>query len=87
MEANLLRAQPSAGTLRQPGYHDADEQPSVNAPQQGHEKTEPRPVVGLGRRTHRAASLMGVAGVVFAQVLWIALLAYASYWVATRLPF
>jgi len=86
MEANLLGAQRCGAPLRQPGYHDADEQPRVDAPQQRGKKTEPRPVVGLGRLTHRAASLMVVAGVALAQVLWIALLAYASYWIATRLP-
>jgi hypothetical protein len=85
MEASLLGAQPPAATLRQPGHHDADKQPSVDAPQQGHEKTEPRPLERLGRKTHRAGSLVVVAGIALAQLVWIALLAYAGFWIATRL--
>ena len=86
MEANLLPAQPSAATLRQPRYDEADKQPSANAPEDGTQKAERGSSEPFDRLTHRAVSLVIVAGVASAQVLWIAALAYACYWIATRLP-
>jgi hypothetical protein len=86
MEANLLGARPAAATLRQPGHDDACELPSAAPRRQRDEKIEPPRAGGLGRETHRAGGLAVVAGVALAQVLWIGLLTYAVYWIATRLP-
>ena len=85
MEASLLGAELSVA-LRQPAYDEADEQPRVDAPQHGSEKTEPRPLEGLGGPTHRLTSLVVVAAVGIAQLIWIAVLAYAFYWIGARLP-
>ena len=87
MEANLLPgAQPSDATLRHPRYDEADKQPSADAPDDGTHGAEPGSFEPLNRLTHRAASLIIVAGVASAQLVWIAVLVYAVYWIGARLP-
>ena len=86
MEANLLGAQPSAATLRKPGYGDCDQQPRVDGPQQGNQETEPESLRLIGGLIHRVGTLLLVGGVIVAQLVWVALLAYGAYWIGGRLP-
>jgi hypothetical protein len=86
MEANLLGAQPSAATLRQPGYGEGDQQPSADGTQHGNQESEPSSFETISGLTHRTASLVVVVGVALAQLAWVALLAYGVYWIGTQLP-
>jgi hypothetical protein len=85
MEANLLGAPPTAA-LRQPAYGKGDQQQGVDVPQHGGQETEPESFRPISRPIQRAGSLLLVAGVAVAQVVWVALLAYGVYWVGTHLP-
>ena len=85
MEANLLGAPPTAA-LRQPAYGKGDQQPSIDGPQHGAQEPEAESFRPISRPIHRAGSLLLVAGVAVAQVVWVALLAYGAYWIGTHLP-
>jgi hypothetical protein len=83
MEAYLPVAQPSAA-LHQPARCDGD--PQHDEGNQESQRNDIEPFGSSGRLIQRACTLLVVAGVGIMQLVWVALLAYATYATWQRLP-
>ena len=86
MEAYLPVAQPSAA-LHQPARCDGEQpDPQHDEGNQENQRNDVEPF-GSGRRLfQRACTLLVVVGVGIMQLVWVALLAYATYATWQRLP-
>ena len=86
MEAYLPGAQPSAA-LHQPAGGDGHQcEPQHNAGHQEKQQNDVEPFGSGGRLFQRACTLLVVVGVGIMQLVWVALLAYATYATWQRLP-
>ena len=83
MEAKLPGAA-STATLEEPVRGEGYQQPDVDRPEERSQEAEPRRLGSLSGRIHRAGSILVVAGVAVAQLVWIALLAYGVYWLGAH---
>ena len=86
MEAYLPVAQPSAA-LHQPAGGGVDQrEPQDDARHQEEQQNDSEPFGSSGGLVQRACTLLVVAGVGIMQLVWVALLAYATYATWQRLP-
>ena len=87
MEANLLGVEPSAHALHQPSHGEGDQRsPQSDGHQQEEQQTDVEPVGSGGGRIQGAITLLVVVGVGITQLVWVALIAYATYSIWQRLP-
>ena len=73
----------ATAALDQPLQREADQQPDVERHDQGAEEAEPGRLIAVG--FHRARTLIVLSVVAFAQLAWLAALAYLVYWVIAGL--
>ena len=86
MEAYLPVAQPSAA-LHQPAGGDGHQcEPQHNAGHQEKQQNDVEPFGSGGGLGQRASTMLLLIGVGVMQVVWVALLAYATYAIWGRLP-
>lgn len=86
MEAYLPGAQPSAA-LDQPAGGDGDQrEPQHDAGHQEEQQNDIEPFGSGGGVVQRASKILLLVGVGVMQVVWVALLAYATYAIWQRLP-
>ena len=87
MEANLLGAELSAHALHQPAHGEGDQRsPQSDGHQQEEQQTDVEPAGSGGGRIQGAITLLVVVGVGITQLVWVALIAYATYSIWQRLP-
>jgi len=86
MGAYLPGAQPSAA-LHQPAGGGVDQrEPQDDARHQEEQQNDSEPFGSSGGLVQRASKILLLVGVGFMQVVWVALLAYATYAIWQRLP-
>ena len=86
MEAYPPVAQPSAA-LHQPARCDGEQpDPQHDEGNQENQRNDVEPFGSGGRLFQRACTLLVVVGVGIMQLVWVALLAYATYATWQRLP-
>jgi hypothetical protein len=87
MKANLPGAEPSAHALHQPGYGEGDQRsPQSDGHQQDDQQTDVELFGSGGGLIQGASTLLLLVGIGIMQLVWVAVLGYATYSILQRLP-
>jgi hypothetical protein len=86
MNESLLGADAPALALQQPVPDgESERRPQDDGTRQGQDETT-EVEAHLPRPLHRGAGVLAVLSVGAVQVAWVAVLAYAAYWLVTHFP-
>jgi hypothetical protein len=87
MEANLPGAERTAYALHQPAHGEGDQRsPHSDGHQQEEQQTDVEPFGSGGGLIQRAGTILLLVGIGITQLVWVALIAYATYSIWQRLP-